>query len=406
MPAVALDLRSNSKCAIAADPSPGMGLFEDGGKLWLGPWQWHLDLGLGGFWGAPLLIDPLSGTYQDLGSNPQATMRVAARNGLADRLGLDRALLPDTNLADLLAHYVLGTLADPTGINRVKPLRMGRKGLSLHLGSFGLVLHEPFSRNHPNFDAALAVRWADYRRNKAAGVPLEALQRWTGHDALALFRRRPTAADLDLLLPPEFRGDGSRDPRTTILDDFNRADQAGLGTSSEGWSWVSQTGTIDVVSNQAKWSATNHAAYRADSNLSTDDHKSEVDTVGTISGTKYFSPTVRASAAAVTYYAYLARDNSTNSKLHKRVNGTFTNSALGVQHGATGRVGVSADGSTIEGYFDSDTAEVAWTDTAITGNLQAGVTAREANDIGDNFEAADLAAPSAGFAHSQAVILG
>ncbi|HZA21049.1 MAG TPA: ABC transporter substrate-binding protein, partial [Dehalococcoidia bacterium] len=56
-----------------------------------------------------------------------------------------------------------GTLADPPGASRVKPLRFGRRGLELFLNNF-LVLQEPLETNHPNFQATLDVRRADYRR--------------------------------------------------------------------------------------------------------------------------------------------------------------------------------------------------------------------------------------------------
>ena len=131
MAVAVLDLRSNTKAGIPNDSSPGMGLFLDQGNLWLGPWEWRLELDGSGFWGAPLVIDPLR--YDNLGSDPLGRMQLAQRNALADGMSIARTALPDSNLADILAHFVLGTLADPTGVNRVKPLRMGRGWLRLLL---------------------------------------------------------------------------------------------------------------------------------------------------------------------------------------------------------------------------------------------------------------------------------
>ena len=54
---------------------------------------------------------------------------------------------------------------------------------------------------------------------------------------------------------------------TTITDNFNRADQGGLGTSGGGWSWsaelVGAGGGANIVSNQAKSTATAQAVFRA-----------------------------------------------------------------------------------------------------------------------------------------------
>lgn len=393
MPVSILDLRTVAKADIANDPDPGMGLFSDQGNLFVGPWQWRADENA---WDAP---DSVATGYVGLGSDPLARMRVAARNGMADLLGLNRASLPDSNLADILAHFILGTLADPRGLTSVKPLRMRRDGLRLYLGEFGLVLSEPLSTNHPNFDATLAVRLADYRRNRAAGVPLEALQRWTGHDARKLFRRTPTANDLDRLLPPEFRDDGERPPQTVFTESFNTANSGTLGPDL---TWAQAAGTWSVSGNKATVSDTGSVpSARAEHDLSSDDHYSEVDDTG--SGTDpdiQRGCSVRCNPADEEHYEIFVRNNISTSVRIRRVSstGSVTNlasvSSLATAPGVV--IKLEVDGSSLEGFIDGVSVIGPTTDTTFTGYLRAGLAAQaSAGGVPflDSFVASDLVAP-------------
>lgn len=306
--------------------------------------------------------------------------------------------------------------ADPTGETFWKPLRISRKnGFVVRLGGYDKpIIQEPFSTSHPAFQATLDVRWADYRRLRAlvqdklnsvdlrvreeGQKELEALRRWTGHDMLALYGR--TGSDLvDKLVPPEYLADGREQPRTTITDSFNRADQAGLGTSSEGWSWSEVTNQNDIVSNQAQATVGNALNLsRADQDLSSDDHRAEFDIIAIGSNSASFiGPVARFSSSEAT--GYIARRFGTNSNsfaLAKIVAGTIT--ALGTpETTATTHPVIECNNSDISRY-DGVTLKETITDTSITGNLRTGIIQRTgAVPSGyqvDDFEAADLAAPA------------
>ena len=86
-----LDLRSNTKIGVANDPSPGIGLFNDGGNLVVGPWLWNAAGVDVAHWRAPVDVSGLG--YTNLGSDPYATMSVANRTALAVTLGVNPGLL-------------------------------------------------------------------------------------------------------------------------------------------------------------------------------------------------------------------------------------------------------------------------------------------------------------------------
>lgn len=383
-----LNLMSNTKASIRNDTSPGIGLFEENGILYIGQWFWNPLNEIGGCWQAPLSVV----NYINLGSDPLARMRVSNRNALADILSIERTLLPDSNLADIISHYILGTLADPTGIFRVKPLRINRNGFKFKIGSFGTVIQEKFSTNHPNWDATLKVRLSDYRRHKSNGLALNILQKWTGYDSLKYFGRNPTSDDLDKLLPPEFREDGSITPETVITDNFNRSDADALGTSSEGWSWTEVQGDIDIVSNEANCTTGTESYARAESALSSADQYVQANLLGSGSNKDAGLIARKDGTATHTYYLFWALTGTAEYRIYRRSAGTYTQ----IQSGGTG----ITSGDLIKGeildddltLFENGVQEITIPDTLISGNLYTGIRASVGASRWDNFEAGDLSA--------------
>jgi len=185
---------------------------------------------------------------------------------------------------------------------------------------------------------------------------------------------------------------------TTLTDNFNRADQGGLGTASGGGTWTQVNGgtTLNIVSNQCKniSGGTNRATYRLDSDLASADHEVFVTMVSGIAQNGVlarFDPTSN-SDATETYY--LAHANATALQLYKRVSGTFTqlgSDSTSVVNGDI--VKLRCSGTAITTYING-TLKHNQTDSAITGNKRCGIYSSKDANIMDDWQANDLAAGS------------
>ena len=233
----AFDLRSPTKRTIKDDPSPGLGLFTDNGQLFLGPWQWTKDS-----WTAP---DSVLG-YISLGDDPKALMTSQEKTELAAALNFNVVQLPGATLAENLANYILGGLADPTGITKVRPLRMGKQGVKLYLGGFGLIWKEAFSNDplHPNFKAMLDNRHVDYTRLREAGFDLDSLRRWNDFD-----QKMYQLTDHTILLPDLYKDDGVLKHNTTFLESWP-TNQDSIATGQDQ-PWTEDSGTNLEISSGA-----------------------------------------------------------------------------------------------------------------------------------------------------------
>jgi len=339
------------------------------------------------------ITDPLMICF---GGNIDGSLLVTEKASIEAVLGLDPGSLQATTTRSTLRELLLEE-ADPTGQIRWKPLRISsRNGMKLYLGGFGLLLDEPFRADHPAIQTTLAVRWADYRRHKAAGTPLEVLQRWTGNDMLKLFGR--VGDDLlPALLPPEYQSDGWKPRDTIILDIFNRTNSASLGSSSEGWSWTENNGSWSIGTNAAEVDdnqINNHA--RAESDLSSDDHYSQA-VLLTTGHSEAIGVLARMATANFSNFYWGRVDFSATPdswQTYSRVSGTYT--AIGVNTGVNVVVNdvirIMTDDSSItrrRNGADQDTV----TNTALTGQLRCGIgswTSMTGARM-DDFEAADLA---------------
>jgi hypothetical protein len=178
---------------------------------------------------------------------------------------------------------------------------------------------------------------------------------------------------------------------TTITDDFTRANQSNLGTASGGWSWGVVTGQIDISSNQAAGTGAGgtNSSSRAETDLSSDAHYAQVTQVSASIGSRNFSPAARFDAGATTYYLFAVM--ASGSGTYKRVTGTYTLITSATNDTNAGLVlKIECNGSTITGYKGGASAASSSDPSGITGNLRTGVQAERVNQIGDDFEAADL----------------
>lgn len=186
----------------------------------------------------------------------------------------------------------------------------------------------------------------------------------------------------------------------TITDDFNRADQSGLGSSSGGWSWSASevwAGTTWTIStNRALPSSGGlETAYRAEIDLDSANQFAQVEVVAIVGSTQgRVGPVVRFEAPGGDNDAYFAwwRSSGDGQHLRKRLGSTLTDLATATvtfpSLPFTERLEV--DGSNLSFLVDS-VEQLSATDTDITGNLRVGIMgAREY--AGDNFEAGDLGA--------------
>lgn len=361
-----LDLRSLPQCGSPGPAAQGYGLFVLSAR------------------------DDTIGYYlgDSLGSLVKAPLKSALKTALA--LGEDiTASTPKDILVELLTSH-----ADPTGQARWKPLRGSlRQGVKLSLAGqevWAAALDAAVRAN------TVLVFQADYRRNKADGVPLTALRKWTGSTMLKLWGRM--GDDLATqLLPAEYVGDGWEAPSTTITESFNTADSPTLGPDL---AWTELAGDADVVSNQCA-NITGTSEIRADSPLSMDDHYSQA-LIVTFASPNGGGMLVRfPNTGAFTWYMGDYYPGSATYRLYKRIDGAWTELAFlsEVSPGNGWTAKTEIDGSALA-FFKDGVSKVTATDTAITGFLYMGARISSGTVI-DNFEAGDLgvAAPKRWYYH-------
>jgi hypothetical protein len=287
---------------------------------------------------------------------------------------------------------ILTVQADPDGLTRAKPIMPTHRGvLELHLGGHSLVRSEQLPEDptlHPAWPVMQRVFRNDYRAIQSRDETLA--RKWLGAQRLKL--RVSEERVSELLIDDDLERVAPLRPTTTILDDFNRADSTGLGAN-----WITPHGRWDVVSNQAKSTGTNaNDDARHETELSSADMYVQVAAnvpVGTsqnrvCSRHNGGGPTTRA------WYLGLIHGNGT-MQLWRLVSGsTFTK--IGVDVSVTWANGdilrIESDGSSHRVLRNGVEVVVPVTDTNITGPAFAGISSNSANNIVDDFEAADLLA--------------
>lgn len=335
-------------------------------------------------------VTPQTGLDLDLGDG-NSFLTVSQRQAIRQRLGTDS--LVSTQILDLLWE-LLTQKADPTGQLRFKSLMPMVGGvLELHLGGHSLVRAERFAPSqHP---LVIPTYQDDYRRLRE-----EDLAHGSQHyrQVLGVWARK-LGVPWESLIPPGLPQEPPLPHRTTIGDTFVEAADTDLSLHTAtgpngGFSWSKTVGDIDVIAatDVAQTESSNaRSSGRADSDLSTDDHYAEA--TATVPGTSEVRMATRFAAAADTHYSQ-GWDNSAALVwlIRKIVNGSGT--LLGSVAGSfSSPIKGQSDGST-QKAFGAGVEKLSLTDTAITGNLRAGISGFQSSAdkvTWDDFEAADLA---------------
>ncbi len=334
--------------------------------------------------------------HQHLGDSLTGLVRADVKLDLARELGLGEPIV-GTNMLEILLE-LLNQHADPTGLTRWKPIRGSQvSGFKfsvgqLSKGGFGEVINEPFDETHPFWAPTLGIWQADYRRNRAdvdAGLlSLDTLRGFTG----ASMRKYKTREDV--LLPSEYLSDGSRPPRSTVSDDFNRTDEDPL----TGWDEVEST-TWKVVSEEVEVSDTGASNFPASARFQTavdsDDHEAEVTFTAQETDFALIGPATRFAAAAETYYSGYVRAQGSARSLDKMVTGT--RSVLDSDTGGAGPpqlLRLRIDSADRLELFDDDVSALFKTsEVSITSNLSGGIIGHSSSrSTGDLWSLTDLAA--------------
>ncbi len=352
----------------------------------------------------------------DLGDNLGALMLPGRRAGIRNVLSLGE-LLPGDSLSDVFQSLLI-RMGDPTSQTRWRGIRASGSRLQLRIGGI-VLLDEPFDASHPAWNHTRDIFRAAYRRNRAhvdAGLmPLEALRRYTGHEM------RKYGITHDALLPPEYVDDGWRPPRTTIGDtmvedpsDVVLSSHTATGPNG-GFGWTNYEGsdgvTVRAASDKGGNNADSDGHYRADSDLSSDEHRCEfLYKFANDDADEVRSVIRKDSTGTFTQYHAEYKPSDNRQRIEQVVSGTKTTlatktaTAFGTT-AFTGKIDIDS-GDILRQYIDG-AEEQSFDDSASpvgAGNLRCGLRcnprAGAANDdiLIDDFEAADLAAGGGGSA--------
>ena len=334
-------------------------------------------------------------------------------------------VLGENIVADTVGEFILELLvllADPTGLSRWKPMRVGRD-LKLAFTMGGVMIRKRVAQTDPEWRQTLAVERLGYARWRAdaavtkaelllAGRTWEQVQNHLRDGTADAEDRRlggmsPPNHHLKALgalvlkygvLHTEFLDglpdEGTLVPSTTLTDDFNRADADALGTASGGFSWVEYVGDMDIVTNRARNMLNSECQSRANSALSTDDHYSQAK----VYGSGDIDPNVfvrQPGDTTQTLYLGWINPDVGQVRVYRQVTGTFTQigSSVAYTHVNGNVLRVEADAGTVTLKVDGVTKIGPVNDANISGNFYTGLrSATSTTPEWDDFEAADLAA--------------
>ena len=317
------------------------------------------------------------------------------------------------------------TEADPDGLTGPKPLIPNRAGqLELHLG--GLIKQEQFDiQAHLHSAKVLGTLKNDYRKIRAEYLALSLGDPRRDHykKVLGSWLRKYQVQDHKIFIPDDLPDEGWDLPTTTLGDTFVETSDTNLQSHTatgpdSGFGWTISNGntlTVIAATNQLEASANGVAEYRADSDLSGDDHfaQADVDASAEPGDDLETGLIVRKhSSGTRTYYMGEPQYRTDDVLLYRVSGGSFNllaNTSLTMTPGTSILLKTEIDGSTLKLFADG-VEKLSVTDTNITGNLRCGIFGYTTNTatavpIWDNWKAEDLGAP-AGFVHSQAVIIG
>lgn len=196
-------------------------------------------------------------------------------------------------------------------------------------------------------------------------------------------------------------GDQPEPGGVEISDDFDRADQNGLGDSAEGWSWeaLNTPSDVGISNNQASHigASQNFKWWRADIDLSSADQFTQYEITSATATNINFDIMCRWAPDANTCYRGIYRQSSSNTfRLYRTVDGTST--LLGAILNTTPLAlpfvfRIQAVGDQITLWAD-DVLIMTRTDTNITANVRTGFGFSVGSTTGstiNNFEAGVVA---------------
>jgi hypothetical protein len=323
-------------------------------------------------------------------------------------LGIKSQIVGST-LAEVLAH-TLTVSVDAHGDGAVRPLTPNHTGeICLYFGDLKPIWQHKIKKDPTKlwfWSQLQAIYQSDYK--SAFNLSQELI----GEYGQSLFRRvlgglsrklqltdevamkLLTPNGVPLLLPHA--------PQTIINDTFDRADQSGLGTSSQGtWSWVysgASSSNWEIASNEAAYIGTSAlpAVAIADAPLSTSDIYTECSLM-TSSGNGQPKLVGARNTRSQTGYYCGHYDVGNNFILTKFVNSAWTTLGTGgINDFRTATaIGCEANGSAIRGYEPGVGTKIApISDTSITSGLYSAI-ASWAGGTGSfaDFDAGDFTGP-------------
>ena len=326
-----------------------------------------------------------------LGNSLNYPLIGSQKQWIEENLSLVQGITQSTIL-DVLYTDLLILNGDPTGQDRWKPLRGSLKtGVKLYLAN-ELVKREEFTQDHRAFQGTIDVFQADYSRLKSEGMAIEHLRKVTGAKMQALFGRMDDDL-LEPLLGPN-AADGWGRPSTTITESFPGTSD----TFGGDLSWTEVLGDYDNVSDKGVDNTANDGwgSARADSDLSSDDHYTEVITTWTGDNSSAAGPCVRFAAGAETHYVFTLNASGDDAKIRKVVTGTVTDLDIKpfTLAAETKTVKLTVDTTTLTGLVGGVQTNTT-TDVAISSNLRTGLRSYTGAPLFPihqftSFEAADL----------------
>lgn len=289
------------------------------------------------------------------------------KNVLEMRLGLPQPAVGNTVL-DVIWE-ALTSQADASGVNSAPPILPTDRTLRLHLGAYQA--SKQFNAQDAEATPVFAHLQEVYRglrtRTLQGQLPPGHYLKWLG------FQVRKLGINYRLLQPVDLPDEAPLEPTTTYTESWNTADSTTLGPDL---TWNEIDATFSVVSNSLSYDGNSlHRYARAEHDLSGEDHYVQGVMVEGGSGGAVREAGVlgRVSTSVKSYYAaYVA--TSSHVKLYKLVSGTATQlgSTTAITFGTSKILKLTCNGSTISVDYDGATM-ISVTDTAVTGNLRAGV---------------------------------
>ncbi len=336
-----------------------------------------------GFFAYPNTVDPALMPGQiDLGNNLDKA--IENKDKVENAFGVT---LTGKTITDVLWE-VLTTKSDPKGLTGPKPIIPGvRRNLELHLGGHSIIRAEDFDlATAPHRLQVIEVMQDAYREAKQEASKYTDTRKDTHLRMLSVFADK-YREDYKTFIPNDLPDEGTKEPRTSFGDSFNRADNTDLNAVNTGktkdggagtWQWNEVQGDVEVQSNAFFNVATAVAYARADDDLAGADHFCEGDTSIVSIQDNQWGPCARFASAANTSYMFMRNTANPLSTsiiiLRKTITGSRTSIGTSkTQTAAAGeKITTRIDGSTLSGEHD-DVELDSITDTAIAGGTRGGI---------------------------------